>query len=518
MTDFPENNIEKDLEAEELSTVFSAPTEHKKKAEATLRKRPWRVILSSFLAVAILITGTVTVIKLIPEKEEEEIGSSLESITVLEKNKDDFSEVTVKNKNGSYKFYSETATTEATEDTEATTTVSWYLEGVEKELLNTTRISNTISSIAAISASREITQKSAESCGLTIPYVEVTIKEGEEEYSIAFGDDSPDNSGCYLKLSSSDKIYLVDTSLKNDLVFDELYFANDDSISPIPTDDTMSDYISEDGTIAKFDKLVINSALFSQPLVIEYNQDEVYAEIVPYIITSPTRRYAENLDEVVSAFSSGISVSGVYSIDASNESLKKLGLDKPDFEATMYLAGKTYTFKLKLQSDGNYAAFADGERLIKQVSPSNVPYTQYEAKNFYRKMIHAVSLDDLSAFSLSTPDKTYGFTFKKIDGDENDADLEVFYNDQKIDVSDFRDFYIEVIGLSNSDYTVENISGNSEYTFTFTYNKDSSVSKTEFIKASDTRYQYSINGVSMGKVSSTDLKKIVRALEKLVGE
>ena len=37
----------------------------------------------------------------------------------------------------------------------------------------------------------------------------------------------------------------------------------------------------------------------------------------------------------------------------------------------------------------------------------------------------------------------------------------------------------------------------------------------EFRKASETKYQYSIDGIDMGKVNSTDLNKILRLVKKV---
>ena len=54
---------------EVFSTVFSAPAEHKRAPKR--KKHRLLVAIASVLSVAILIGGTVAVIKLIPEKEEE---------------------------------------------------------------------------------------------------------------------------------------------------------------------------------------------------------------------------------------------------------------------------------------------------------------------------------------------------------------------------------------------------------------------------------------------------------------
>ena len=49
----------------------------------------------------------MAVVKLIPEKEEENTESTFETIKVLELDSDDLKTVNVTNKNGSFKLYSE---------------------------------------------------------------------------------------------------------------------------------------------------------------------------------------------------------------------------------------------------------------------------------------------------------------------------------------------------------------------------------------------------------------------------
>lgn len=102
MSDFPEKeNIEETTEPtltpeEEGSTVFSDPAEHKKTA-VKQKKRLLPKVIAAVLAVGVLAGGTVAVIKLIPEREEESSAPSIETISVLDMKSDDFKSVTVTN-------------------------------------------------------------------------------------------------------------------------------------------------------------------------------------------------------------------------------------------------------------------------------------------------------------------------------------------------------------------------------------------------------------------------------------
>ena len=69
MSDFPEQEKTNLQNEEEFSTIFSDPTAHKKTAEDVKKKKLLPIIIAAFLAVAVLVGGTVGVVKLIPEKE-----------------------------------------------------------------------------------------------------------------------------------------------------------------------------------------------------------------------------------------------------------------------------------------------------------------------------------------------------------------------------------------------------------------------------------------------------------------
>ena len=95
MSDLPEkdNNLNENTENIDVgedgaSTVFSDPVDHKK--TAARKKRPLLpIIISAVLAVAVLAGGTVAVIKLIPEREDDTSTPSVETIKVLDKSSDD---------------------------------------------------------------------------------------------------------------------------------------------------------------------------------------------------------------------------------------------------------------------------------------------------------------------------------------------------------------------------------------------------------------------------------------------
>lgn len=525
MNNNPENEKINEIETEnssneEFSTIFSNPQEHSK-AKAKKSKR-LSVIIASVLAVAVLISGTVAVIKLIPEREEETKKPAVEEIEVLKFSSDDFKTVTVKNSNGTFKLYSVTEeSTSSDTESQSSKKVNWYIEGYDKELLNTNSVASVADAAAEITATLEITEKNVSDCGLDKPIITVDVVPAEKEtYSLYIGSESPDKTGNYLKLSNSDKIYLVESNVKETFDFTDLEMAETSAMPGINVTENKSNYLGEDGTLTTFDEIIITGVNFPKKVVIEpFKNKEISTYISYYYMTSPEKRVAENVDGVFALFKAGLTPTGVYSFDKSSASLKKFGLNSPDFTVTMKASDAKLTYSFKQQSDGNYAVICDGDPMIKSAAETTVAFVNYETKNFYSDWVCLYSLSDLKGFNVSTPDKKYEFGIEKIIDEDESTTYNITYDGKKTDTQSFQDFYQKCISISCTDFDIENINADPDYVFEFVYeDKIGGKSVVEFTKASATRYQYRVDGKALGKVNSAALKSIIDALMKLVSK
>lgn len=513
------SNREPEAEAktsEDFSTVFSAPLEHKKTAES-LKKRPKLVtVLAGILAVGVLVGGTWGVIKFIPKREDEDSSlSETKTVEVLKLAESDVKGITFTNKNGKFEYYTKTEKS-GEDDAE---TVNWYLKGYNDGVISSSALSSNAASVLELEANMEITQMTEADCGLDKPTASALITEKSgKQTEVLLGKESFDGTGSYLKLKGSDKIYLV-SSIADRFEFELLDLASTDTMPSFPIDDAMSgEYTSEDGTLAKFDEIRISGKNFPKELVIGANTDSALSEYANYVTLSPTERIADNVDDVFNIFKDGVSVSGAYALDASAESMKKFGLDDPDITVTMKINKTTQTYKFKLREDGYCAAWCDGEKLIKKVSTDSLSFIDYTAESFYSSWICLNNISDVKELTVITPDKSYSFGIKaKSDDEEDKNEYIVTYNKREIDCDSFKDFYQEVISISCSDFTVDNVKGDVEYSFVFKFNKDiGGENRIDFVKSGDTRFEYRSDGEALGKVNRSDLLKIISSLEELV--
>lgn len=529
MSDLPEkdNNLNENTEnisneEDGASTVFSDPADHKK--TAVKKKRSLLpIIISAVLAVAILAGGTVAVIKLIPEREDDTSTPSVETIKVLDKSSDDFKTVTVTNKNGTFKLYSEEEKEESSSSSSSSAASSstvktvWYLDGYAKDVINSSSVSSIVSSAASVTASREVTAKSAAECGLENPAVKADFvtKDGAE-FSLLIGGESPDGTGIYIKLSTDDKIYINDSSINSSLEFDALSLAATDSIAGVPTSDLSSDYKDDNGNLSSFDSITLTGSNFPEKLIIAPNTDKNLSTYAAYMTTSPTKRIADNVDGIFGLFKSGVSVSGAYSFDTSVSTRKKLGLDNPELTAEIKVGSVKQSYSFKKQEDGGYAVWYDGAKLIKKVDASSITFIDYKVNNYYASWVCLQSINELSNFTIKTPEKTYSFDIVYDDAEDAKETYVITYEGKKLTAENFQNFYQECISLSCSDFTVDKVSGEPAMTIVFTYS-DTSRAKTDvkFVKSGAAKYQYSIDGIEMGKINSSALNKILKHVEKV---
>ncbi len=513
MNNLPENK--NNTQIEELSTVFSDPTEHKdiKKNGGTKRIK---IAVSLCLAVAVLFGSTIAVIKLIPEKETGE-GSKTNEITVLDYEADEIKEVTVENQNGKFEFYSEKEETQAEDTGEAVTNTYWYINGYDKEMTDSDLICNVVEDVVSVEAIREITEKNSTECGLDEPLAkaEFTTLENQSE-TVLIGAKSPDNAGVYVKLANKENIYLVGEALDESLSFTDLELASTKAQGAVMLDEKYSEYCNGVAVI-KSDYVTVEGVNFPEKMVFAPTAEEKIALFTPYEVVKPMKRTAENVETLFMVFSGGFNVSGAYSYDVKSETVKALGLDKPDYVLSAVFDDYTYSYKFKQQEDGDYAVIGNDSKNIKRVSLSDCGFLSYTTTDFYSKSVFVTSIDEISNLTIKTEDKTYSFDIRENPkGDEIDKYI-VECDGKTYNSTYFQEYYQYLCLLQCIDFKTEAINSNPELTITYEYNDEGiAPTKIDFVKESAVRYQYVIDGVPMGKVGSSDYKKILKNLERLL--
>ncbi|MBO4734550.1 MAG: hypothetical protein J5662_08740, partial [Clostridia bacterium] len=189
------------------------------------------------------------------------------------------------------------------------------------------------------------------------------------------------------------------------------------------------------------------------------------------------------------------------------------GLNDPDITATMQIKNKTHVFKLVRQDDETYAGWCSARDMIYVIKVSDddgiKEIVESKATYFYSDLVCLYSINDLTGFTIKTADGTYSFGIKA-NNDQNSADkYDITLGDKKVDCKSFQNLYEYIITLSCEDFSVKNAKAGEKITFEF-HLKNGGTDSIEFVRASDTRFEYSENGKAMGQISSTRILKTVK--------
>ena len=508
-------NNENKIENEEFSTIFSDPSAHTEKKTANKNKRSLKA-LSLLLVVAILIGGTVAVIKLIPEKEEQNTGN--DDITVLDYADSDIKEITVKNKNGSFNIYSKEVETEDEATGDTYTETFWYLKGYDKDMTSSDALSNIVGSAIDLEAIREIDSRTEKDCGLEKPVVTVDVTDNDgEKFTLKVGDKSPDSAGVYVKTSKEDKIYLIGDMLDETLTFDEFDVASTETQAPITLDDKYKSYV-ENGVVTKVDSITISGKNFPESVELKSNTDPDLEGYIPFYISKPVKRDADsNSSQMLVLFSQGFDVIGAYSYDNKQSTIKALGLDNPDMTVSAKFDDFTYSYKFKKQSDGNYAVIGNDSKNVKKIDAANFGFLNYDITDFYSKTVFITSIDGIKNLIFETKDGTYNFSVAPKEDADSVSQYLIECDGKTYNSSYFQTFYGYLCGIQCMDFDVEKISAEPELKMTYVYeDKDKAPTVVEYTKINATKYQYAVDGVAMGRIGSSTYNKIHKNLERLL--
>ncbi len=484
---------------EEESTIFSAPVKHN---DRTPKKKPlWTKLLAAFLALAIVAGGTAAVIKLIPEKQG---GSTNETPTIEVLNIDsaNIERIDVKNTAGSFTLLSEVT------ETNSASTVSWYVDGIEKTFVDSSTIESTVtSSISMLSAFKTVEGSEAD-FGLDNPQAEIILHPKNSAFelvTIKIGNEAPSGLGYYCKLSNKDTIYLADSSVASLPTVVPLVFATTVGVSGvIPTEANSSHFA--DGLISDFDYISLSGSRYPNPVRIEVQKDETINSYFAFKVTSPTVRIGneDKITELVQLMSSGITSAGAYSFDTTEESLQKYGLYNPDVVFTISVAGKTYTI-IASKIDDSFCAVVDTYGgIIHKIPTSSLPFVTASVTDYYSSFIVLENLSGLSNFKAEFADGTvYDFVTEYNSEDES---YKAFIGGKELDITNFKALYSEFIGLSPVEYDSKDIN-ETALTITLVHSDGSSDTVLKFKQYSSGRYQVEMNGIPMGLITATNYDK-----------
>lgn len=488
------------------STIFSDPA-HFSDTENTEKRGKRRLltrVLASVLAVAILATATVLAFKYIPELSEE-TGEET-TVTVTNTAEIDVKSITVKNDGGTVKLNAEL--TEA----DGESSVTWTVDGVDSTLTSTTRISSFVNSAIALSALEKLSDDGTD-FGFSAPQATVTVAAADGEYTLSVGKTAPADLGYYCKSSlDSENVYIIDSSVAVSFISAlDTDFADTTGFQSIKSDKNESCFSGEE--ITDFDYISVSGKKHETPFEIVVQEDDEVNAYFAFKMVEPTVRICDNTapQAILDVFTSGFSNEGAYAYSTDSATLKKYGLDNPDYVVTLSLAGEAHTLKFSVVDD-SYAAFIDGKtNMVQKISLSSVSFATADIENYYSSFIILENLGGLKQMKVESEKGTFVFDIKYTEG--ADEEFEISYNGTKLDVAKFKDYYGSLIAMTPISFETAEVN-KSAVTVTFIHSGSFNDTVLTFKKCSELRYQAEIDGSPTGQITATVLDKFIADTEK----
>ncbi len=543
--------------SDEESTIFSAPSEHREKVKKKSKLKP---IITSVVALALVIAITVTTVILWPVKEEEEDGDSI-GITLIQLIDDSvFYNITeyteTENDDGTVSKFPVIGTDnvlvdrvvlnrsdytlefvlaqyeqETTDDDGNEVTVTkkeWALKNVDRSLTSYSTIDNTVTSFMEQGYVKKISddKNDGRDYGFDNPEYKVDFyKPGSDEVyiSLIVGGKSPADDGRYLTTSKDEKVYFVRSTDLYHYEKVETDFVNAESIPAIGAEEDYSSEYFTDGQLIMCEKLELWGKVPGDRYEIitkTVDHDRIFNS---YHIVSPVARPAndDNMGNIVSLFSYGITSTGCYSYSTDKEELKKYGLDDPDFGVKLYVNDVESSFIATLQEDGNYAVYYADNKTIMKVPASSLIPAAYTKKEIFNELLFIEDIASTSSITIESAGEKVTFDISTKYDEEADDDVisGVRVDGKSVTTLNFQNYYSYLIQIKPQSYDVQDTSKLTPVTVMTIAHKDGSAATVlKYFKVSESRYQVETNGVKMGLISSSEHTRIMKYAKNVAAD
>lgn len=402
-------------------------------------KKNTRYILITLIVVLVL-GGAITALLLTqPAAESEETSStsstsSTQTIALIpgegkEIKPEDVDSIVVENADGGYSMTGKTETvsssSEESSEEEESTQTTFYIDGVEASLQNTSSIQTAAEYGYSLSASKDVGKADdlkLTDFGLDKPAATITttLKDGTV-YTYSVGNKGP-ISGYYILYN--DEVYVATVS---DSVFKtHLDFVNTTVLSITPPENTDESSSSETAT-NKFTQFVFTGINFPQEVKIVPHTDSLVSS---YKLTSPYEVSANNtpMDAITSGVAS-LTASSVAAVDPTEEQLVEYGLDNPTVRMKFAVNGNSYTLIAGKQDGDNRYVMLDGVDVV-YVFANSIVTDWADATLFTLRdsFVWLQNITDVNKLTVKTPEKTDTFTITRTENEESSTEDKVAYD------------------------------------------------------------------------------------------
>ncbi|MBQ8107211.1 MAG: DUF4340 domain-containing protein [Ruminococcus sp.] len=477
------------------------------------------VVAASLAGVMVFLSAT--------EKKDKDTSSSQakinsvkedESVIILEKDSTQVNSVEVVNEYGEF-----------TVAKPASGKMTWAVDKLEGINQNSTRKEGMITITGELEA-KKLVEQGAEDLskyGLDKPAAQFTVNYSDHSsQTVLIGDQAPESRYYYVKLDSSNDVYMVlDTKLN---YFTEPYTDYAElALIAKPSQETWPEYGTE--TVTRTD--------WDYEVTFENDPNNIEGMLSSQVISSPIFAYLniQGSSDVTHGMW-GLTAAQCYAVKPDDAKLKECGLDEP--RCTVHLEGEGYDYLLKIGSEAfaeseeedaapeklGYYCYLEGVSGVDAVyiiAESNLPWVTFKIEDVITSIMTSNYLVDLTEISIDVGgDKTVyeiesnGTSKDKFD-DGSVADVtSVKCNGKDLDVDNFKSLYQYIMTCPTDEICFTDPESPCELTIV-EKRYDGGSDTIELFKDTERRYIVKLNGRTSFRIQSTWIDTLLKNMDNI---
>ena len=450
-----------------------------------------RRIVVAVCVVGALLAATLLLYLLPGGSSSSSDTSSEAKISLLSLKSSDIQNMSVTNSSGTYNITH-------------TGTDTYSIDPLKEAPINLSDLKTRLSAVAGLSATLEVAKDVTDLSpyGLDNPTATIDITtEAGKSYTIKIGNETPTSSGYYVLKPGTNDVY-VSTSFSD-------YAFTGTAI------DYASTTVTAVSTSANITKYTFGGTARPKPIVLDVTASTSSAgstasssTTYSYAVSEPLSYEANDTNaETITSSLQALSATEVADVDVSSANLAKYGLQNPAYTLTYTVGGKDTTLSFgNVTSDETVYVMVSGKAAVYLVNTTAVKFYNYQLSDLLSTLIYHHDISDLNTMTIEADGKSHSYTFS---GDSDD--LVVKEGDKKLNTSNFKNFYQNVISVSSAGTSDAPAAGTSSaLTFTYTYRTGSDKDTVTFLPMGNDTYFAEINGEGACYVNASQISSLMQ--------
>ncbi len=491
-------------------------------------KKNIRYLIIMLVALVVIGGGAAALLLTQPEPEETSSSSSasVDAISLIERESEEVTSVSVVNTQGEYQIIPDNDTTTSQEEDEesSSSNLRFTIDGYQGFDLNTASVTAAVNTTVLLSASKDLGERDdLDQFGLSgqgVAQVTLNYSDGTSD-TVIVGNEAGESLGRYLLMNG--KVYVgsfTSALLESPLSFinTEIYSIADRTEETVDSEGSSSTTTLEDVIY----HITFSGSHLEQPITVESDASKVSG----YMVTSPMKAESgtNTFTEIVTALKS-LTADSVAATGRTQENLEKYGLSEPYAQIEFDMNGEEHTLAVSdVGSDGNRYLIADDLDVIYVVTNDTVStWAEATLMDLRMSYVWLPNINDVSAMTVETSDGTYAFQVTKVlneeksTEDEPSYDLEVKNGDgAAVEYEIYQDLYQLLLGqsvLATDTVTYDENAPVLTVTYEYFDGSDPDVISYCPVEGQDERYAALLNGGYSGMVRRSEIQNVLEKVE-----